>query len=55
MLCLVKFVSGVEESLGWDAANVQACSSEGSSLLDANGFKALLSGLDGSDVTCSCE
>jgi hypothetical protein len=51
MLGLVQLVGSVQESLGWDASDVEAGSSESSSLLDANSFQALLSSLDSSNVT----
>ena len=52
MLGIVKLMSGVEQSLGWDATNVEAGATEGTSLFDAHRFEASLASLDGCDVTC---
>jgi hypothetical protein len=46
----VVVVGVVEQCLGGNAANVQASSSEGPTLLNARGLEAKLGGLDGSDV-----
>lgn len=46
----MKLVSRVEESLGGNAANIEAGTTEGSTLLDAHGLEALLASLDSGDV-----
>lgn len=48
---LVVKVGAVQESLGGNAANVQAGTTKGTTLLNAGGLKTKLSSLDGSDVT----
>lgn len=47
----MELVGGVEEGLGWDTADIEASTSEGSSLFDTDGLESLLGTLDGSDVT----
>lgn len=41
----------VKKSFRWDTSYVKAGSTEGTSLLNADGFESLLTSLDGSDVT----
>lgn len=50
MLSSVQVVGSVQKSLGRNAADVEASTSEGASLLDANGLETLLSSLNGGDV-----
>ena len=50
MLSLVELVSRVEESLGGNAANVEAGTAESATLLNADSLHAFLTSLDGSDV-----
>jgi hypothetical protein len=47
---LVVEVSAVEESLGGNAADVQAGTTKGTALLNASGLKTKLGSLDGSDI-----
>jgi hypothetical protein len=47
----MELVSGVEESLGWDTSYIEAGTSEGASLLDANSLEASLAGLNCGDVS----
>lgn len=47
----VIFVGDVEECLGRNASNVEACSSESSSLLDADSLHSELGSLDRSYVS----
>lgn len=42
---------GVEQSLGGDATNVQAGTSQSTALLNTSGLKTKLGGLDGGDIT----
>lgn len=51
MLRVVVLVGRVEQGLGRDAANVEASTTKSASLLDADGLKTFLSGLDSSNVT----
>ena len=50
MLCFVKLVSSVEESLGWDAANIKASTAKSTSLFDLDCLKAALTSLYGSNI-----
>ena len=50
VLSFVKLVRRVKESLGWDAADVEAGTTESTALLDADSLHAFLASLDGSNV-----
>lgn len=50
MVKFVVFVGDVEKSLGRNAADIEASSSERSSFFDADGVESELCSLDGSDV-----
>ena len=47
----MELVSGVEESFGWDTSYIEAGTTEGASLLDANSLEASLARLNSGDVS----
>jgi len=46
----MELVSGVKECLGRNASNIEAGTTKGPSLLNANGLESTLAGLNSSDV-----